>query len=224
MSRKPPTGRGYSVTQARGIGPRFPAFWVGTNEGGNILDIIDKKMDPRPDLGEAERWSNLLQLAFSEHEELGAGLHGMRCYGTQLTWTMDGRPKLTPVIGPGCWETKDEYDSSANTYLRPHKDALVKCLAQLAEMESLMPSDVGNFYSEDSPWPHITGKTVFVARDRQSREAMQKACPWAWVFNQGEIPTISRMGNVEFEFLLRGKTGSVFGHEKEKEKWDGTTG
>jgi hypothetical protein len=163
----------------------------------------------------------LLQLVFSENEELGAGLHGMRCYGTKLTWTMDGRAKLAPIIGPNCWESKEEYDASANVYLRPHKDSLVGCLAKLAELESRIPEGVEGITSEASPFPHITGKTLFVARSPRARKQMQELCPWAWVFNQGEVATIVRSGEIEVEFLFRGKTGSVFKHEKEKERWDG---
>ena len=178
-----------------------------------------KLKDPRPDLGETFRWDRLLELAFWENETLAYALHLMRSYGVKLGWTSGGRPKIAPVIGPQSWETKEEYDAAADQYLRPHKDSLVACLAKLADLEAQIPEGVEGIARQESPFPQYTGKTIFVAQAPQARRKMQELCPWAWVFNLGEVTTIARSHEVDVEFLFRGRTGSVFKHEKEKERW-----
>lgn len=176
--------------------------------------------DQRPDLGESERWEKLYEFAFAEDFECGSNLDGMRAYGTELKYTSSGKIKLEPKIGRNCWASRGHYEHLRDKYLVKHRDQIIRCLDALAEYESQVPEGVQGITRDQSPWPSITGKYLFIAETPQARREMQEQCPWAWVFNPNEVRLIGMASNPEAELFLRGKTGSVFRNDKEREAWN----
>lgn len=105
------------------------ARFFGRTRLFEIEQPIEKRnsesLDPRQDFQEdSELWNTLIRFA-SRNDSLQQLLIEFRKRGTKI---VDYR--LQPVIGDGCWQSKEEYMQQRNK-LEPYSATLVKLLKEL---------------------------------------------------------------------------------------------
>lgn len=90
--------------------------------------------DPRPDLGDSDKWDHLFwattQLADREiARKLHLMLWQLRCFGAEITWSTTGQ-RIGPVLGhQGIWEDEDEYQEMTRRHLGPYAFEIKQLLA-----------------------------------------------------------------------------------------------
>ncbi len=100
------------------------------------LGKTDYWWEPRPDLtADTQQWRQLLRAAYVVDGERADGLYGplyaLRCSGARLERRANGTYRLTAGA-----EYAGDWRADCQRWLAPHRAALVRLLAELAELAS----------------------------------------------------------------------------------------
>lgn len=145
-----------------------------------------------------------------------------------FAYTKSGGYRIAPIVGPEGWDSAAAYEKVRDEYLVPYRTEFTAAINKMETMDDWKPGEIPEGIAvQQSPWPWVTGKRVYVAVNPGARRAMQELAPWAWVFHKTEIRNILNMKDQVEELCWRGQGGSLFKNDNEREAWnelDNSTG